>query len=66
MSKGHGVIVDIPDEAALVTAELVIVSYVRDDGSAGYSVHTKGEAPMTTFLGLTVVAQDHLRDWGRA
>lgn len=55
----------VPDDAAIVTAELLVLSYVRDDGSNGYSVHTRGDMPMTTFLGLTVIAQDEIKEWGR-
>lgn len=55
----------VPDEAAVVMNTIIINSYLREDGSAGYSVETRGEAPMTTYLGLLVVAQDDVLQWRR-
>jgi hypothetical protein len=54
---------DGPDDAAIVTAELLIVAYVRDDGSNGYMVHARGDMPATTYLGLTVRAQKEIERW---
>lgn len=53
-----------PDDAAMIVAQLVCLCYLREDGSRGYAVHCKGEEPMTSYLGLTVVAQEHIREWG--
>lgn len=54
----------LPEDCAIVTATLTIVSYLRDDGEQGYAIDTKGDAPMTTYQGLTVVAQQELHKWG--
>ena len=53
----------LPDDAAVVTASLLITAYVREDGTQGYTVQADGEAPMTTYLGLTVVAQEEIKEW---
>jgi hypothetical protein len=52
-----------PDEVALVSATLVVVSYLRHDGTSGYFVQAVGDVPATTFLGLTVVAQHTIIGW---
>lgn len=61
MSSG----LDVP-EGSFETARLTIVAYVREDGSHGYGVHATGDSPMSTYLGLTVVAQDDIKAWGNA
>lgn len=54
----------IPEDGEFETARLTITSFIRPDGSQGYGVHARGDAPMTTFLGLTIVAQEHIKKWG--
>jgi hypothetical protein len=54
-----------PPDCARVTAQLVILAYMRDDGTNGYAVHAKGDMPSTTYLGLTVLAQEEIKGWGR-
>lgn len=56
---------EAPEDAAMLTAELLIVAYVRDDGTNGYMVHARGDMPATTYLGLTVMAQDEIKEWAR-
>lgn len=51
-----------PDQA-METARLTVTSYIRDDGSNGYQVHAKGDVPMTSYLGLTVIAQREIERW---
>lgn len=55
---------EAPVDAALITAELLIVGYIREDGSNGFMVHARGDMPSSTFLGLTVLAQDEIKGWG--
>jgi hypothetical protein len=55
---------DLPPDAAFATARLVVTAYVREDGTNGYAVACSGDAPMTTYLGLTVIAQEHIKEWG--
>lgn len=50
-------------EGSMVTACLVVVSYLDSDGSMCYGVATRGESPMTSYLGLTVLAQQRLMEW---
>ena len=52
-----------PPDQAMETARLTITSYIRDDGSNGYQVHAKGDVPMTSYLGLTVIAQREIERW---
>lgn len=52
-----------PDDAALLTAELLVVAYVREDGENAYMVHGRGDMPATWFLGMTLRAQDEIRKW---
>lgn len=58
---------EVPDpelpEGSMPTAVLLIVGYLNADGAPCYTVATKGESPMTTYLGLTVLAQQHLAQW---
>jgi hypothetical protein len=49
----------------LVVASLVVVSSINEDGSLSFSVVARGDAPMTTYLGLTVVAQQEILKWGK-
>jgi hypothetical protein len=59
----HPIQVELPEECAMVTSHLVVVAYIREDGSSGYIVETKGDMPMTQYLGLTVLAQQEIIDW---
>lgn len=59
MSSG----VDLPD-GAVQSHSITIVSYLTQDGGAAYAVHTSGEASMTSYLGLLVVAQQQILQWG--
>lgn len=54
-----------PPDCAYVTAQLVILAYMRDDGTSGYAVHAQGDMPSTTYLGLTVLAQEEIKGWAR-
>lgn len=54
---------DLP-EGSMPTACLVVVTYLNSEGNLAYAVATKGESPMTTYLGLTIVAQKELMNWG--
>lgn len=53
------------EDAKLVTATIIIHSYIREDGSSGYGVEVRGGAPMTTYLGLLSVAKDDILQWRR-
>jgi hypothetical protein len=54
----------VPDDVEIMTAGIFIGTYIREDGSNGYWVHTRGQAPMTTFLGMTLLAQEAIKQWG--
>lgn len=62
-ASSHRIEVDLPEDCAMVTSQLTVLSYIRQDGSAGYIVRTKGDMPMSSFLGLTVLAQQDILDW---
>lgn len=47
-------------EGSMATACLLVVHYINPDGEACYAVCTKGESPTTSYLGLTVLAQQHI------
>lgn len=53
---------ELPNDCAIVIDQLLIVSYLKPDGSNAYMIATRGQGMITSFLGLTVVAQDHLLD----
>ena len=55
-----------PDDAAMITAELLIVSYINEDGNNSYMVQARGEMPASTYLGMTVLAQDDIKEWGKS
>ncbi len=55
--------VPMPEDAAVITARLAVIAYVREDGSNGYMVWADGDMPMTTYLGMTVIAQQDICGW---
>lgn len=61
---GYQINLQLPEDCARVTAELIAITYIGDDGHSGYAVVTRGDMPMTTFLGLSVLAQDYIKNWG--
>ena len=54
----------IPDpqlpEGSIPLCTLVIVTYLDSEGDNCFTIATHGEAPMTTYLGLTVLAQQQI------
>ncbi len=46
------------------TCRLTVVSYITPEGAGGYAVGTRGSAQMLTYLGMTVIAQDQIKEWG--
>lgn len=58
----HEIDTEIPD-GAMVTAEIHVVAFLEEDGTSNYVIHTRGDSPMTTYLGLTVIAQDEIKRW---
>ena len=50
----------------MITAELLIVSYINEDGNNSYMVQARGEMPASTYLGMTVLAQDDIKEWGKS
>lgn len=61
----ENIAITLPDDAAIITAQLTVITYVTNEGKQAYSIHTKGDANMTTFLGMTVVAQRQIEEWGK-
>ena len=55
--------VELP-EGAIESHALTIVSYLTADGGSAYAVTTTGEANMTSYLGLLIVAQQEILRWG--
>lgn len=53
---------DLPD-GAVPMASLLVVSYLDSTGERRYVVHAKGDSPMLTYLGMTVVAQQEIAHW---
>lgn len=51
-------------EGAVETHAITIRSYLTAEGGAGYEINTTGEASMTSYLGLLVVAQQQILRWG--
>lgn len=52
------------DEGAMPIACLVIVLYLdAETGQQKYGLATKGESSLTTYLGMTVIAQGELKKW---
>ena len=52
-----------PSNASVITAELLVVAYIKEDGSNGYMVSARGDMPASTYLGLTVYAQQEILEW---
>lgn len=63
--RRHQINLRLPDDCAVVTAELIAITYISDDGTSGYAVVTRGDMPMTTFLGLATLAEQNILAWGR-
>lgn len=57
------VTVELHEDVALINARLIVYSVVHKDGTNGFIVRANGDAPMTTYLGLTVVAQREIQSW---
>lgn len=53
----------LPDDA-VETSRLTVVSYLTPAGASAYAVGTRGSAQMLTYLGMTVIAQDYIKEWG--
>lgn len=53
---------DLP-EGSMPLASLLVVSYLDADGERRYMVGAKGDSPMLTYLGMTVIAQQEIADW---
>lgn len=54
---------DLPEDLALVECELLVVGYIDKEGNRSYYVRARGDSPATTYLGLTVVAQQDIWSW---
>lgn len=55
--------IELPD-GAIRSHALTVVSYLTPGGGSAYAVHTEGDAPMTSYLGLLIVAQQEILHWG--
>lgn len=44
-------------------ATLLVVSYLDPEGGRRYLVGAKGDSPMLTYLGMTVIAQQQIASW---
>lgn len=51
-------------EGVVVTERITVTQYLRPDGQSGYALHTTGDGPMTTYLGLLMAAQYQVLKWG--
>ncbi len=54
---------DVPD-GAVESHSITITSYLTGDGGSAYVLSTTGEANMTSYLGLLVIAQQEILRWG--
>ena len=54
--------VELPD-GCIESHRVTIVSYLTPDGGSAYLVDTAGDMPMTSYLGLLVVAQQEILQW---
>lgn len=54
---------DLPD-GAVETHAITVTSYITVNGDSAYMVGTTGDASMTSYLGLLVVAQQQILTWG--
>lgn len=50
-------------EGGIPTAALTVVCYLNPHGEAAYVVGFKGDSPMTSYLGMTVLAQQEIVAW---
>lgn len=50
----------LPDNAAMVTQTLTVLSFIDDDGRTAYGVQFTGEGQRTSWLGMCVLAQDYI------
>lgn len=55
--------IEIP-EGSFESHGLILTSYLTPEGQSAYTVETLGDAPMTSYLGLLVVAQQEVLKWG--
>lgn len=55
--------IDLPT-GSVETHRITVLSYLDTDGVNKYAVDAKGNAPMTSYLGLLVVAQRDVLGWG--
>ena len=53
---------ELPD-GSIPTAALLIVNYIGPEGTNQRLVAAKGDAPATTYLGMTVKAQADINQW---
>ena len=61
-SRGKTVSIELPD-GCIESHRVTIISYLTPDGGAAYTVDTRGDLPMTSYLGLLVVAQQEILRW---
>lgn len=54
--------IDVPEDV-VVKASITIVSFFDADGNVGYRIKVHGGEPMTSYLGLLVVAQRDIMTW---
>lgn len=47
-------------ENAVVNAVLAVVGYVDGDGNMAYLIHTPGDVPQSTLIGLAELAKHQL------
>jgi hypothetical protein len=55
--------VDEPEDFALPTAQLFVMQYIKKDGGTAWCFQTRGNGEISTYLGLTLIAQDELNEW---
>ena len=52
------------DDSDVLSHGILAVSYIDANGDERYAVASIGEGPMTSFLGLTAIAQTRVLAWG--
>jgi len=52
------------DPLAMETASITIRAGFNAEGENTYNISTTGELPMTSYLSLLVIAQQHVLSWG--
>ena len=50
----------LPENAAMVTQTLTVLSFIDEDGRTAYGVQFTGEGQRTSWLGMCVLAQDYI------